>query len=207
LLSNQAQSAFLKILEETPNHAYIILCTTDPQKLLPTVKNRCSLLTFNAVSEADLVKLCKAILSLEEVEMSEAVLEALASVSDGSPRQCLVKLDQLRGLPNDEIRLKTLVQDKSFEAEISDLCKLLMSHSQTSWKDIAKVLVVLHEKYEPETIRYAVLGWCNSALLKGWGSSQKAAVCIEAFQYNTYDSKKAGLTYMCFNAWSNSKNI
>ena len=40
-LTTQAQDAFLKILEDQPRHVYFILCTTDPSKLITTVKNRC----------------------------------------------------------------------------------------------------------------------------------------------------------------------
>ena len=38
-----AQHALLKILEEPPKHAHIILCTTNPENLLPTIKRRCSI--------------------------------------------------------------------------------------------------------------------------------------------------------------------
>jgi DNA polymerase-3 subunit gamma/tau len=41
-MTGDAQAAFLKILEDTPTHVYFMLCTTDPQSLLPTVKGRCS---------------------------------------------------------------------------------------------------------------------------------------------------------------------
>ena len=41
-LTNDAQTALLKALEEPPSHVYFILCTTMPEKLLPTLRSRCS---------------------------------------------------------------------------------------------------------------------------------------------------------------------
>jgi DNA polymerase III gamma/tau subunit len=201
LLSTQAQSAALKILEETPDHAYIILCTTDPQKLLPTIKNRCSLLTFKPVSEPDLLALCQAILEREGIEVSDEVLTALVANSNGSPRLCLVKLGQLIELPDDDLRLRTIVQDKTFEASVVDLCKALTTKSKQSWKEVAKIVQEVLENNDPETIRYAILGWCAKSLLNGWGNYNITSNCIDIFQFDTYSSKRAGLINMCYKAW------
>ncbi|MDR2170707.1 MAG: ATP-binding protein [Planctomycetaceae bacterium] len=205
LLSTQAQSALLKILEETPNHAYIILCTTDPQKLLPTVKNRCSQLTFKPIPESDLIELCNHVLLEESGEMSETVLAELAKYSEGSARRCLVKLAQLLELPDDETRLKSISCDVSFTASIADLCKLLTTlNRKPTWKEVAKVLKVVLDNNEPESIRYAILGWLNTALLNAWSNCDKSAKCMHYFLDNTYDSKKAGIAWACYMAWKNA---
>ena len=41
-LSKDAQNAALKILEDTPKHVYFFICTTDPQKLIATIRSRCT---------------------------------------------------------------------------------------------------------------------------------------------------------------------
>ena len=48
-MTGDAQSAFLKALEDTPNHVYFILCTTDPQKLLPTIRGEMHDAQYGAV--------------------------------------------------------------------------------------------------------------------------------------------------------------
>jgi DNA polymerase III subunit delta' len=56
-LSHEAQSAFLKLLEEPPGHAVIVLVTENPAGLLQTVRSRCQTLRFGAVSADDIAKL------------------------------------------------------------------------------------------------------------------------------------------------------
>lgn len=48
-LSNQAWQAFLKTIEETPKYTIFIFCTTDPQKIPDTIKNRCMRFNFTRI--------------------------------------------------------------------------------------------------------------------------------------------------------------
>jgi DNA polymerase III gamma/tau subunit len=204
-LSTQAQQGMLKLLEEAPSYAYFFLCTTDPQKLIPTIKNRCSEIKLNPVPITDLIELCSAILERENVSIDESVLEQLAVVSDGSPRKCLVKLEQLIELPNDKLRLKSLEKDESFNAAIKDLCNVFTRQSKKSWKEVAKIVKSIGETNEPESIRYAVLGWLNSALLGGWAhgvSNEELVSIMNYWMFDFYTTKSAGVSIAAFSSWS-----
>lgn len=50
-MSNGAQNAFLKTLEEPPPNSVIILITSNPDSLLPTIRSRCQLIKFNPLPE------------------------------------------------------------------------------------------------------------------------------------------------------------
>src|SRR3972149_7378310 len=52
-LTGSAAEALLKLLEDTPDHVYLILSTTNPEKLLPTIKNRCSTYSLSSLSLRD----------------------------------------------------------------------------------------------------------------------------------------------------------
>ncbi len=52
--TKDAQSALLKILEEPQPWVYFAICTTDPQNLLPTVRNRCTTVKLDAIEDKDL---------------------------------------------------------------------------------------------------------------------------------------------------------
>lgn len=56
MLSNAASNAFLKTLEEPPEHIIFILATTEPERVLETVKSRTTHIVFKKISEEDIVK-------------------------------------------------------------------------------------------------------------------------------------------------------
>jgi len=53
-LSRDGQHAALKIWEDTPDHVYFFLCTTDPQKLLPTIRTRCCEMPVRHLTEKEI---------------------------------------------------------------------------------------------------------------------------------------------------------
>jgi len=56
LLAWQAQNALLKSLEEPPRGTYIVLVTTQPDKLLPTIRSRCQRVAFTPLDEASMAE-------------------------------------------------------------------------------------------------------------------------------------------------------
>jgi len=53
---------------------------------------------------------------------------------------------------------------------------------------------------EPEGTRRMVLGYANSVVLNSGGKNKRAIAILECFQFNLYDSGKAGLTLATYNA-------
>jgi DNA polymerase-3 subunit gamma/tau len=68
VMSKTAQNVLLKTLEETPPTTHIILITTDPQNLLPTIKSRCLTLELSPVEKTHVVNHLAQICKLEEIE-------------------------------------------------------------------------------------------------------------------------------------------
>jgi hypothetical protein len=138
-------------------------------------------------------------------DVSDEVLEKLADVADGSPRKCLVKLQQLIELPDDESRFKMLAKDEAFEATIKDLCEVFTKTQKKQWREVAQIVKSLNETQEPETIRRAVLGWLSAALLGGWArgvNNEVLAAIISVWELNFYDSGKAGVVLAAYRSWS-----
>lgn len=94
MLSPAAENAFLKTLEEPPEHAVFILATTDPQKVRATIRSRCMELNFRRVTEEELITGMRRICARRGIETREDALSTIAARADGSVRDALSILEQ-----------------------------------------------------------------------------------------------------------------
>jgi DNA polymerase-3 subunit gamma/tau len=93
-LSRSAYNAFLKTLEEPPDHAIFILATTDPHRVLPTIRSRCQHLRFRRHTHSDTVEALGRIAEGEDVMVAGEALHLIARNADGSLRDAIGLLDQ-----------------------------------------------------------------------------------------------------------------
>lgn len=68
-VTSDGQAGLLKILEDTPNHVYFVLCTTDPQKLLPTLIGRCTRFDVKTLEEDEMVSLLRRVVHKEKQQV------------------------------------------------------------------------------------------------------------------------------------------
>lgn len=195
-LTSDAQTAVLKLLEDTPEHVRFILCTTDPEKLLKTIKTRCTTFQVSSLPKRSMVKLLRGVCKEEGITVNvgfEKVLEEIARVSEGLPRKALVLLDQVIDL-NDEDALKAIEKVTLNESTTIELCRLLIENIPNKWNQMATMLKTLDE--EPESVRYAILGYLGSVLLNKGDikTAQLISIFSESFMY----VGKAGLIAACF---------
>ncbi len=95
MLTNEAFNAFLKTLEEPPEHVIFILATTEFDKIPDTIKSRCQVLFFKKAGISDIKSLIKKVAEKEGYTISNSALEFLAFVSDGSYRDALSILQKV----------------------------------------------------------------------------------------------------------------
>ena len=196
------QNSLLKKLEEAPDYAYFVLCTTDSQKLLPTLLNRCSRIRVKSLDDSALLEVIHRIASAEEREVPDDVCEAIVRHASGSARKAIVKLEQCLAAIKTENMLAVVAQEEQFTATIKNLCEIMTGGKTATWRETAKIFAALQE--DPETIRRAVLGWVESALVKGWARNvpdSSLANALRVFQFHTYDSGRPQLALMVYDAW------
>jgi DNA polymerase III gamma/tau subunit len=192
-LTGDAQGALLKMLEDTPDHVFFIMCTTNPGKLRKEIHNRGSHIHFKAVSRNDMKKIITKAVQGEDTSLSKKVLDKIIEIADGSPRKALVLLDQVIGLHGWEGQLNAL-ESSDIAAQGFNIAQALIYRKP--WSDVAKMIKTVEE--EPETVRRIILGYATTVILGGSKFAPRAYLIIESFRDNFYDSGKAGLAASCF---------
>lgn len=96
MLSKAAFNAFLKILEEPPPSVIFVLATTNPQKIIETVRSRCFQLFFKPIDNLKLIGHLKNICKKECISYDDQGLGLIVSESQGSARDSLNILEQVR---------------------------------------------------------------------------------------------------------------
>jgi DNA polymerase-3 subunit gamma/tau len=95
MLSPQAWNAFLKTLEEPPPRTIFVLATTEAQKVLPTVVDRCHRFDFGRPSVEQVATVLGRVAALEQIQAEEGALALVARHATGSFRDALGTLEQL----------------------------------------------------------------------------------------------------------------
>jgi DNA polymerase III gamma/tau subunit len=190
-LTTEAQNAALKMLEDTPEHVYFLLCTTEPKKLKKTIRTRCSDMPVELLDYGCMKKLVEDVSQKERITADDDVIDALCDFAEGSPRMALVGLDKIRHIEDPHEQINTLNQAEA-ESETRPLCQALLKRK--SWRTVAGILKGLTA--EPESIRWAVLGYMKAVLLNS--GNEQAFRVIEAFEDPFYESKMAGVVRACY---------
>lgn len=205
--SNFAQQGLLRVLEdETNQSSYFLLTTTDPGKVLPAVLSRCTKVELKPIKSDPMHLLLRDVMCREHESkegdryLSDDEYDKIVELADGSARSALVMLEKITGLPADSNRIAAL-SDAGAEKAGIDLCRALLAGQK--WPQIAAILKALTE--DPEKVRRGVLGYANSVLLGGGAKAGQAALMIEAFAENYYDTGKVGLTKSCWDVAGTSR--
>ena len=93
-ITNEAFNALLKTIEEPPEWAVFILCTTESHKIPATIASRCQHFSFRSVDFDDLIARMREICAKEGIEADDEALAVIAQAGEGSVRDSLSALDQ-----------------------------------------------------------------------------------------------------------------
>jgi DNA polymerase III subunit gamma/tau len=105
MLTSEASNALLKTLEEPPEHAILILATTEAHKILPTISSRCQKFDFRRIPLPAIAAQLGLISEREGLTVESGVLDRVARLARGSLRDAESLLDQLVAYCGDSIGL------------------------------------------------------------------------------------------------------
>lgn len=145
MLSREAFNAFLKTLEEPPDHVVFVFATTEPEKLPDTIVSRCQHFSFRRIAQQEMVPKLKEIVEKEDVACSSAVLTEIARAARGSLRDAQSILDQMVSITEDggigEKELKLVLGTTSFQ-NVYTIFRSIYT------QDVRKTLELLHQIYQ-----------------------------------------------------------
>jgi DNA polymerase III subunit gamma/tau len=95
MLSPQAANALLKTLEEPPCHVIFVLATTDPQKVMPTIRSRTQHYEFRLLGAETLAELVGDVNTAAGLDLDAEALSVAVRRGRGSARDTLSALDQV----------------------------------------------------------------------------------------------------------------
>ena len=188
-LTKQAQEGLLKMLEDTPPHLHYMFCTSDPAKLLNTIRTRATQLAVEGLNSAEMKTLINRVVAAEKREEIEIdVMVRIIELANGSARKALVLLEQVLTFTDSEDQLKVLI-DPDTNKEAFQLAQMLQRGS--AWSEIMLTLKSIKE--EPEGIRRIVAGYFATVAMgaKDTSSGKRALQVLEAFEKPWYDTPKA----------------
>lgn len=94
MLTTEASNALLKTLEEPPAHVYFILATTNPEKLIDTIRSRTTIINFTKATPEETKRSVQRIVKSEKIKIEDSEVDKIIKLSKGSFRDAVKLLEQ-----------------------------------------------------------------------------------------------------------------
>ena len=172
MLTREASNAFLKTLEEPPAHVIFILCTTEADRILPTILSRCQRYDFRRLPGQTIYDRLAYITDQEAIAIHPDALRMVARNAGGSMRDALNILEQLAVSANGEITLRDVEESLGLvrsDAYLALAQKLLAGDTAGALETINQVV---WEGGEPRQLHRQTLDLLRSMLLLSWDAGQ-----------------------------------
>lgn len=145
MLSKAAQNSLLKVIEEPPAHLIFMLCTTDPDNIIPTIHSRMQLkIEVRKKTVDEIAERLKYIADKEGVKTTPEALKAIAKKGDRVPRECIMLLETLAKGNNYVVTVDT-IRESTDEVPVEMYLNYFKS-ANTSLEDILAFNQMLKEK-------------------------------------------------------------
>jgi DNA polymerase III subunit gamma/tau len=110
MLTKEAWNAFLKTLEEPPPNTAFVLATTEPQKVMATIVDRCQRFDFQRPSLDQLAEVIRRVSAAEKIEIDDGAVALISRSASGSFRDALGTLDQLVAFGGETVTTDQVVE-------------------------------------------------------------------------------------------------
>ena len=143
MLSNAASNAFLKTLEEPPEHVIFILATTEPERVIETIRSRTTHLAFKRIGNEEIITSLEKISKQEKIKLSKELLEYISNQSEGSLRDAINLFEQTYSTFGNKATIEELYSILG-KVTTSDLFQIVQAMGT---QDTSTVLKILRNNY------------------------------------------------------------
>ena len=177
MVTPQGFNALLKIVEEPPEHVKFIFATTEPDKVIGTIRSRTHHYPFRLVPPAELLRYVEQMCSTEGVAVEEGVLPLVVRAGGGSVRDTLSVLDQLiAGSPDANVtynRAVALLGYTHGELLAEVMTAIASGDSQGSFQALDKVI---HSGQDPRRFAEDLLEFTRDIIVVDAAGSAATAL-------------------------------
>lgn len=177
-LSKQAWQSWLKLVEEPPEHLYIVFCTTEAAKVPKTIKTRCAHYLLKSVQIKDIEDLVTKVYKKEKTSESglgRSELRAIAASADGSVRQSLVYLQACMHCKSRR-EVAEVISSLDASAEEIEIARAVVG--KATFTKIRKMIAKL-ESDNCEAVRIITMNYACKAALSDNATEAKIGWCLE----------------------------
>jgi DNA polymerase III subunit gamma/tau len=110
MLTKEAWNAFLKTLEEPPPNTAFVLATTEPQKVMATIVDRCQRFDFQRPSLEQIAEVLRRVSVAEKIQIDDGAIALISRSASGSFRDALGTLDQLVAFGGESVTTDEVIE-------------------------------------------------------------------------------------------------
>lgn len=197
-----AQQSLLKILEEPPPPAYFVLCSTDPTKILPTIRSRCRVIELSPLKPKDIKEIVLRVARAEKMDPppDDELIEQIADAAAGNARTAITELEKVVGIssPADRVGAVSLTGARKVARDL--IAALMPFKGAPTWPPVAAIIDAVRKEEDPEGVRQMLLAVATTGLIKGGANAQKCYRVVRCLDTPLYD-RNSGWALMAAACW------
>jgi len=193
MFTKEAFNALLKTLEEPPEHAKFIFCTTDPEKIPITVLSRCQRFDFGGIQPEDIEGRLSHIVEQENVSATPEALRLIARRANGSMRDSQSLLEQILAFGDTEITIDSVhrLLGTADIQQIVDMVNVILQAEGGKALELANAAI--HEGVDPGQLLEQLLRYFRDLMTLAVGAGDQLLQLIPPAETNTAGELARGI--------------
>jgi len=192
MLTKEAFNAFLKTLEEPPEHVIFILATTEAEKLPDTIKSRCQIVNFQKANEKAITTALQNIAKHENLHIDPDAITAISIMSEGSFRDAIGMLQKAITVSDGKTISAKDVEKSMNIAPVSEVLNFLSHiHSQNLKSALEQLRELSKNNINPEYFIQTLIYTTRQIIIMRYQNDSTNAQLAELYTSDTFSKLQA----------------